>query len=153
MNVPAEPTRKSRTDTEPRHGILVKTTPADLGLVQLPALTPHLQFHDLDEQQTLLVSESFNTLLHGKLYSNLLPLLDGRRPQDEIVAGPLRAPMPPPMFLRQLFRSPPGAMSSLQIMAWTVAGLPTGRRWVHRLAGSNNGSRNRASRLKETTAG
>ena len=87
MNVPAEPTRKSRTDTEPRHGILVKTTPADLGLVQLPALTPHLQFHDLDEQQTLLVSESFNTLLHGKMYSNLLPLLDGRRPLDEIVAA------------------------------------------------------------------
>ena len=87
MNVPAEPTRKSRTDAEPRHGILVKTTPADLGLVQLPALTPHLQFHDLDEQQTLLVSESFNTLLHGKLYSHLLPLLDGRRPLDEIVAA------------------------------------------------------------------
>ncbi|MDE0435657.1 MAG: TOMM precursor leader peptide-binding protein [Bryobacterales bacterium] len=65
----------------------MKTTPADLGLVQLPALTPHLQFHDLDEQQTLLVSESFNTLLHGKLYSNLLPLLDGRRPLDEIVAA------------------------------------------------------------------
>ena len=87
MNVPAEPTRKSRTDTEPRHGILVKTTPADVGLVQLPALTPHLQFHEIDEQQTLLVSESFNTLLHGKLYSNLLPLLDGRRPLDEIVAA------------------------------------------------------------------
>ncbi|MDE0166416.1 MAG: TOMM precursor leader peptide-binding protein [Bryobacterales bacterium] len=65
----------------------MKTTPADLGLVQLPALTPHLQFHDLDEQQTLLVSESFNTLLHGKMYSNLLPLLDGRRPLDEIVAA------------------------------------------------------------------
>ena len=87
MNVPAEPTRKSRTDTEPRRGILVKTTPADLGLVQLPALTPHLQFHEIDEQQTLLVSESFNTLLHGKLYSHLLPLLDGRSPQDEIVAA------------------------------------------------------------------
>ncbi len=86
MNVPAEPTRKSRTDTEPRHGILVKTTPADLGLVKLPALTPHLQFRDIGDQQTLLVSESFNTLLHGKLYSNLLPLLDGRRPLDEIVA-------------------------------------------------------------------
>ncbi len=87
MNVPAEPTPKSRTDTEPRRGILVKTTPADLGLVQLPELTPHLQFHNIGDQQTLLVSESFNTLLHGKLYSNLLPLLDGRRPLDEIVAA------------------------------------------------------------------
>ena len=87
MNVPAEPTPKSRTDTEPRRGILVKTTPADLGLVQLPELTQHLQFHNIGDQQTLLVSESFNTLLHGKLYSNLLPLLDGRRPLDEIVAA------------------------------------------------------------------
>ena len=91
MNVPADPTRKTqmpaRTDTDPRQGILVKTTPADLGLVRLPALSPHLQFHDIGEQQTLLVSEAFNTLLHGKLYTNLLPLLDGRHPQDEIVAA------------------------------------------------------------------
>ena len=91
MNVPADPARKSpmpvRTDTDPRHGILLKTTPADLGLVRLPALSPHLQFHDIGEQQTLLVSETFNTLLHGKLYSHLLPLLDGRHPQDEIVAA------------------------------------------------------------------
>ena len=91
MNAPADPARKSqmpvRTDTDPRQGILVKTTPADLGPVKLPALTPHLQFHPVGEQQTLLVSESFNTLLHGKLYSDLLPLLDGRRPQDKIVAA------------------------------------------------------------------
>ena len=77
----------AQTDSDPRHGILAKTTPADLGLVKLPALTPHLQCHDIGEQQTLLVSESFNTLLHGKLYSNLLPLLDGRHTQDEIVAA------------------------------------------------------------------
>ncbi len=91
MNAPADPARKSqmpvRTDTDPRQGILVKTTPADLGPVKLPALTPHLQFHPVGAQQTLLVSESFNTLLHGKLYSDLLPLLDGRRPQDKIVAA------------------------------------------------------------------
>ena len=74
-----------RTDTDSRQGILAKTTPADRGLVKLPAITPHLQFQDIGEQQTLLVSESFNTLLHGKLHSDLLPLLDGRRRQDEIV--------------------------------------------------------------------
>ena len=34
----------------------------------------------------LLVSETFNTLLHGRLHCNLLPLLDGRREQAEIVA-------------------------------------------------------------------
>jgi len=91
MNAPADPARKSqmpvRTDTDPRQGILVKTTPADLGPVKLPALTPHLQFHPVGAQQTLLVSESFNTLLHGKLHCDLLPLLDGRHPPDEIVAA------------------------------------------------------------------
>ena len=77
----------ARTDTNPRHGILTKRTPLDLGLVRLPALAPHLQFHEIGEQQTLLVSESFNTLLHGKLYCNLIPLLDGRHSQEEIVAA------------------------------------------------------------------
>ena len=70
-----------------RQGILTRTTPADQGLVGLPALAPHLEFRDLGEQQTLLVSESFNTLLHGELYRTLLPLLDGRHPSDEIVTA------------------------------------------------------------------
>ena len=65
----------------------MKTTPADRGSVTLPALSPHLEFHDIGEGQTLLVSESFNTLLHGALYRDLLPLLDGRHPEDEIVAA------------------------------------------------------------------
>ena len=77
----------AQTDTNPRRGILRRTTPADRGLVTLPALAPHLQFHDIGERQTLLVSESFNTLLHGELYPDLLPLLDGGHPQDEIVAA------------------------------------------------------------------
>ena len=71
----------------PRHGILTRTTRADRGIVKLPALTPHLRFHDIGEAQVLLVSESFNTLLHGKLHCDLLPLLDGRHPWDEIVAA------------------------------------------------------------------
>ena len=66
---------------------LTRTTPADQGLVELPALTPHLQCHAIGEAQTLLVSEAFNTLLHGKLNGDLLPLLDGRHPLDEIVAA------------------------------------------------------------------
>ena len=77
----------AKTDTNPRQGILTRTTPADQGLVQLPALAPHLQFHDIGGRQSLLVSESFNTLLHGELHADLLPLLDGRHPQDEIVAA------------------------------------------------------------------
>ena len=74
-----------RTDSKPQRGILIRTTPADLGLVELPALTPHLQFRDIGEEQTLLVSESFNTLLHGRLNRDLLPILDGRRSHREIV--------------------------------------------------------------------
>ncbi len=91
MSVPADPARKSQmpaqTDVNPRRGILARTTPSDQGLVELPALAPHLRFHDIGDWQMLLVSESFNTLLHGKLYSSLLPLLDGRHPQGEIVAA------------------------------------------------------------------
>ena len=74
-------------DARPRHGILTRTTHADRGIVKLPALTPHLRFHEIGEAQALLVSESFNTLLHGKLHCDLLPLLDGRHPWDEIVAA------------------------------------------------------------------
>ena len=64
----------------------MKTTPADRGRVELPALVPHLKFHTISEKLTLLVSESFDTLLHGNLYCDLLPLLDGRRPLAGIVA-------------------------------------------------------------------
>ena len=76
-----------QTKMTPRRGILTKTTPADEGLVEFPALTPHLQFHEIGEGQTLLVSESFDTLLHGGLYPDLLPLLDGRRPLAGITAA------------------------------------------------------------------
>ena len=70
-----------------RPGILTRTTTADQGLVGNPTLAPHLQFHAVGDEQTLLVSESFNTLLHGKLNRDLLPLLDGRTPLDEITAS------------------------------------------------------------------
>ena len=91
MKGPADPAPKSRmsgqTNANPRPGILSRTTRADQGLVKLPALTPHLEFRDIGEPRTLLVSESFNTLLHGKLYCDLLPRLDGRHPLDEIVTA------------------------------------------------------------------
>ncbi len=67
-------------------GILTKVSAEDRGLIERPALTPHLDFHPVEEGRTLLVSESFNTLLHGPIYGDLLPLLDGR-PQDDIVAA------------------------------------------------------------------
>ncbi|MYE98581.1 MAG: TOMM precursor leader peptide-binding protein [Gammaproteobacteria bacterium] len=68
-------------------GILRRITSADQGPVEFPALAPHLCFHVIGEQQTLLVSETFNTLLHGALYCDLLPLLDGRRAQGEIASA------------------------------------------------------------------
>ncbi|MXZ73928.1 MAG: TOMM precursor leader peptide-binding protein [Gemmatimonadetes bacterium] len=100
MKAPAEQTRKSgtpgptnitarqgkSTSMNARQGKLTRTTPADRGLVDLPALTPHLRSHVIGAQQTLLVSESFDTLLHGALLCDLLPLLDGRRPLAGIVA-------------------------------------------------------------------
>ena len=75
----------------PQQGVLQATTGADRGLVERPELTPHLKSHAIGEGQTLLVSESFNTLLHGELYCELLPLLDGRRSAAEIVADLGRA--------------------------------------------------------------
>ena len=74
-------------DAASRRGILNRTTRADQGAVGLPALTPHLRFHQIAADQALLVSEAFNTLLHGGLYCSLLPLLDGRNRQDSIVAA------------------------------------------------------------------
>ncbi len=91
MKRPVDTTLESPTPAQAygkfRHGIMTRTTPADQGLVQRPTLTPHLKFHDIGEQRTLLVSEAFNTLLHGALLSDLLPLLDGRHVHDEIVAA------------------------------------------------------------------
>ena len=78
---------QTQSDNNPRRGILTKTATADRGAVELPALTPHLEFRVIGEQQTLLVSESFNTLLHGGIYCDLLPLLDGRRASGEIVGS------------------------------------------------------------------
>ena len=77
----------AHTAWSPGRGPLPRTTPEDHGHVRLPRLAPHLRFHEIDEEQVLLVSESFNTLLHGKLYPSLLPLLDGGRTLDGIAAA------------------------------------------------------------------
>ena len=62
-------------------------TDADTGLVEKPALAPHFSFHALDGRQVFLVSETVNTLLHGEIHPDLLPLLDGRRSYQDIVAA------------------------------------------------------------------
>ncbi|MCY4295879.1 MAG: TOMM precursor leader peptide-binding protein [Gammaproteobacteria bacterium] len=70
----------------PVSGISRKTA-ADKGLIEKPQLAPHFQFHPMDDRQVFLVSETFNSLLHGGIYADLLPLLDGRRTRQEIVAA------------------------------------------------------------------
>ena len=69
------------------NGILKKITAADSGLVEVPVLAPHLESRLIGDQQVLLVSETFNTLLRGPIHVDLLPLLDGRRSRREIVAA------------------------------------------------------------------
>ena len=55
------------------------------GQIERPALAPHLEYRCIGDGQTLLVSETFNTLLHGQVYEDLLPLLDGCRSRENIV--------------------------------------------------------------------
>ncbi len=47
-------------------------------------MTPHLEFRVIGDDKVLLVSETFNTLLHGQIYVDLMPLLDGRHNRHEI---------------------------------------------------------------------
>ena len=58
---------------------LALTTDADRGLVERPLLAPNLELRPLGGNATMLVSESFSSLLEGELYMDLLPLLDGTR--------------------------------------------------------------------------
>lgn len=60
-------------------------TAADTGRIDRPALAPHFTFQPIDDKQVFLVSEKFNTLLHGTIHASLLPLLDGRHSVEEIV--------------------------------------------------------------------
>ncbi len=54
---------------------------------QRPALTPHLDFRIVGSGRVLLVSETFNTLLHGQVFADLIPLLDGRKSQHEVIGS------------------------------------------------------------------
>lgn len=69
------------------HGILKRVTASDLGLISMPALTPHVEFRKIDGGQVLLVSEFFNTLLREPIHSDLLPLLDGSRSHHDILTA------------------------------------------------------------------
>lgn len=68
-------------------GILEKTTYADRGIVEVPLLTPHLDYRRVEGDKVLLVSETFNTLLDGRCSLDLLPLLDGSRSRHDLIAA------------------------------------------------------------------
>ena len=68
-------------------GILAKTTSADRGIVEVPMLTPHLDFRRVETDKALLVSETFSSVLDGPCSLDLLPLLDGTRSRHEIIAA------------------------------------------------------------------
>ena len=66
---------------------ILRKTAADSALIEKPELAPHFEFHPVDDQQVFLVSENFNTLLHGRVHPDLLPLLDGRHSVRDIVSA------------------------------------------------------------------
>ena len=63
---------------------LSRTTQADRSLVERPLLLPHLDPRPVGHESVLLVSEISSRVLHGKLYADLAPLLDGTRDRHEI---------------------------------------------------------------------
>ena len=79
--------REGGPPANPGRGILKRITAAERGVVDRPALAPHLEFRSLGDRQVLLVSETFNTLLGGAIFPDLLPLLDGRRSREELAAA------------------------------------------------------------------
>ena len=50
-------------------------------------LAPHLEFHALGDDGGLVVSETYNGALYGRLYRDLVPLLDGTRSRRDIAAA------------------------------------------------------------------
>ena len=60
-------------------------TDTDRGIIEVPTIAPNLEVRLPGEEIALLVSETFNALLHGKRYVDLLPLIDGVRSRHEIV--------------------------------------------------------------------
>ncbi len=63
-----------------------KSIAAKQQTLERPMLTPHLQFRTIEKDKVLLVSETFNTLLHGQVYADVLAVADGQRNLDEISA-------------------------------------------------------------------
>ncbi len=76
------------------HKLQFRVTAEDRGLVEVPILAPHLEFRPLGDDGGLVVSETYSSALHGRLYRDLLPLLDGKRSRRDIAVA-LAASHPP----------------------------------------------------------
>ena len=63
---------------------LISVTDADRGLVERPLLAPNLELRPLSEDAAMLVSDTYSSLLEGRLYLDMLPLLDGTRTRLEL---------------------------------------------------------------------
>ena len=90
-------------------------------------------------------------LLHGGLYRDMLPLMDGRRPLDEIAAALEGAHAATDVLAAVAGLSARG-MWSPATTGWTGIRRPGGHRSAHRRAGSSTGWRHSVSLLKAATA-
>ncbi len=98
---------------QPPQGILKRVAPAERESIDVPVLAPHLEFRLIERGQVLLLSEAFNTLLHGQIHCDLVGLLDGRRSLSDIVAA---------LADRHSASSVLGALSSLAARGYAVSG-------------------------------
>ena len=67
--------------------ILQRAVADERGVIKVPQLVAHFSFRPLEDHRVLLYSESFNTLLRGPIYCDLLPLLDGRHSYEDLVGA------------------------------------------------------------------
>ena len=63
---------------------LVRITDADHPLIERPMLLPYFEPRPVGPESVLLASEVSNRVLHGAIYTGLLPVLDGTRSRHEI---------------------------------------------------------------------
>ena len=68
-------------------GVSLLTAEADIGLIDRPMLSPHLKAFPIDGETVTLASETGTAALYGRLYADLIPLLDGSRSRREISAA------------------------------------------------------------------
>ncbi len=76
----------SEINEQLKQGNMRRATEADRGIVERPVLAPHLSVQSAEKEALLLVSESSNHVLIGRLYNDLIPLLDGSRSRQETVS-------------------------------------------------------------------